>query len=309
MWQPVFVWLLAMLSAPLAVAACTEMTIKPAGFPATFMEAGPEAPIVVMVAGSGPTDRDGNNPFGITASYLAKLADAFCNAGIASLRYDKRGVAGSVAPGPEEDILFGTFVADLDRVLDTFRLSHPGRKLVLLGHSEGGLVALAAAGRRSDLSALILIATPGRPPAATLREQLQALPEPMRGKALAILLELENGKRVDDVPRSLLALFRPAIQGFLFSLFAIEPAKDLASLSLPALVVGGGTDLQVRRADFDELATVRQVRSHWFEDMNHVLVDAPADRAQNFATYAQPDRPLARGLARELVGFLRGLDD
>lgn len=280
--------------------------MKANGFPATLTDPGGTGPIVVFVAGSGPTDRDGDSILGVSASYLRKLADAMAADGIATLRYDKRGVAGSLAPGPEDRIVFDTFVDDLDRVLDWANGAFPQRSLVLLGHSEGGMVALRAAHRRDDISAIVLVATPGRPAGEVLRDQLRTLPDALPERALAILSQLEAGEHVRNIPPELLGLFRPGIQNFVISLLARQPAEDLQTLNLPVLVIGGGSDIQVGRADFAALSRAREgVESRWFAEMNHVLTDAPGDRPGNILTYADPQRPLTQGLVQTIVAFLR----
>lgn len=110
------------------------------------------------------------------------------------------------------------------------------------------------------------------------------------------------------MPAELLGLFRPSAQHFVISLLRLDPARMLASLRIPALVIGGGTDIQVGRADFDALATARPgIETRWFAAMNHVLTDAPADRAGNIATYAEPGRPLSDGLAEVIADFVGGV--
>ncbi len=284
-------------------------SVDAGGFPATLHDPAGAGPLVVMIAGSGPTDRDGNSAFGVTAASLRKLADALAARGIGSLRYDKRGVPGSAPAGNEADVTFSTYVDDLRSVAAWAAARSPGRPLVLLGHSEGGLVALEATRAAPDaVSGLVLLATPGRPLAEMLRDQLANLPPPGRGEALAILQELEAGRRVETVPAGLAGLFRPSVQPFVVSLLALRPAAALTEVDMPVLVVGGGTDIQVGRADFDALAGARaDVASRWFESMNHVLADAPADRAANIATYGDPDVPLVGGLVDTIAGFVDGI--
>lgn len=292
-------------------ASAAGRSVDAGGFPATLEDPSGTGPLVVMVAGSGPTDRDGNSALGVRAGYLRKLADALAGRGIASLRYDKRGLPGSAPAGNEADVTFSTYVEDLRSVIGWAAAGYPGRPLVLLGHSEGGTVAIEAAKAAPEaIAGLVLLATPGRPPGETLRDQLANLPQPTRAEARAILAELEAGRRVEPVPPTLAGLFRPSVQPFVMSLLALRPAETLAEVAMPALVVGGGTDLQVGRADFDALAQARpHVESRWFPAMNHVLADAPADFAGNVATYADPDAALTAGLADVIAGIVRGVGE
>jgi pimeloyl-ACP methyl ester carboxylesterase len=278
-----------------------EQQVAAAGFPATLVEpSDPDALVLMLISGSGPTDRDGNSRLGVSASYLSRLATKLGEHGIGSLRFDKRGVPGSQPVEREADVTMATFADDwLERRSDQ-------RPVILVGHSEGGLVALAVAGRRPEIAGLVLVATPGLPPADTLRAQLQTLEEPLRSQALAIEREIEDGREVETMPDPLLPLFRPSVQPFLRSLFAMRPAEELATLRMPVLVIGGGTDLQVGRADFDALAAAGpDVESRWFNSMNHVLVDAPADRSANLATYWDASLPLTDGLSDAIAEFAR----
>lgn len=299
--------LLALLltSAPNVLAAETEVNAN--GFPATLTlpDGAQKPPAVLFIAGSGPTDRNGNNPLGVTANYLGKLAKALEERGIASMRYDKRSLKGAPGVIREEDVTIATFMDDAATVFDWLRQRDDIGSIIVVGHSEGGLVALGLAERRPDVAGLVLLSSLGRPPADTLRDQLQAAEEPIRGKALAILAELEAGKSVADVPPELMGLFRPSVQPFVRALLATRPAEMLARLPQPALVIGGGSDFQVTRPDFDALASARpDVESRWFDRMNHVLTDSVTIRFLNVMTYVSPDLPLTPGLADTVSSFV-----
>lgn len=281
--------------------------VSAGGFAATLVlpQAVPDPPVVLIVAGSGPTDRDGNNPFGVAASYLEKLAAALAAHGIASLRYDKRGAGQSPAVTDESVLTLQTYVDDAGAVFDWLRAQPGLGPIVIAGHSEGGLIALELAAARRDVAGLVLLATPGRPPAQMIRDQLAPVPEPLRARALDILARLEAGGSVEDVPVPLHALFRPPIQNFLRSLLALDPAARLHAFPGPVLVAGGGRDLQVGRADFDALAGTRpRAERLWLAGMNHVLVEVDDDVQANLAAYADPHAELAPGLAEAIAGFV-----
>jgi len=294
----------------LAAAGGAEQQVSANGFPATLtVPIGvSDPPMVFFIAGSGPTDRNGNSPLGVEAGYLGKLAHALADGGLGSLRYDKRGVPGGVAVADESTVTFQTYLDDAKTVLDWLHESSSARPVFVLGHSEGGLVALYLAGVRPEVAGVILLATPGRPPAETLRDQImQHMTDPLRRQALDILARLEAGAVVDDVPASLIALFRPSVQPFLRSLLALDPAARLGASPIPALVIGGGRDLQVGRADFDALsANALQGSSLWLPEMNHVLAAVDTDdRQANLATYASSDGALAPGLVAAISTFVR----
>jgi pimeloyl-ACP methyl ester carboxylesterase len=183
----------------------------------------------------------------------------------------------------------------------------------LLGHSEGGLVALAAAAQTSEgVCGLILAAAPGRKVGVVLREQLRANPAnaPLLDQALAAINRLEAGQRVDEASLhpALMPLFAPAVQGFLISLMAQDPAALLARFKGPALVLHGRRDIQAGLADAERLAAARPgVKLVMLDDVNHVLKRVTSeDRAANGATYLDPDLPLAPEVLEAIAGFISG---
>lgn len=262
--------------------------------------------VALILPGSGPTDRNGNFP-GRTNNSLLLLAHGLADAGIASLRIDKRGVAASaLAYPPERDLRFTTYVDDATQWL-TFLKNQPrvGR-IFLIGHSEGALVATLAA-RTLPVSGLVLIAGAGRPAPSIIREQLAALnySASLQERAEAILQKLEAGETVPDVPAELAALYRPSAQPYLISWLKYDPANELAKLTTPTLIIQGTNDLQITIADAQRLASARKnIALLTIKDMNHVLKIAPADRAGNIRLYSDPDAPLANGLVAGIVDFI-----
>ncbi|WP_114394821.1 alpha/beta hydrolase [Oleisolibacter albus] len=265
--------------------------------------------VVILHAGSGPTDRDGNNPK-MRNDSLKLLAEGLAQAGWGSLRMDKRAIAASAAAGAvEQDLRFDTYVDDLVAWTGWLRQQPRVRRIVLLGHSEGALIATAAAGR-VPLAGLVLLNGAGHKAGDVIRAQLAAAPMPpdLRAQADSILTSLEQGKTVAEVPPPLAMLYRPSVQPYMISWLRHDPAALLADLRLPVLIVGGSTDLLVGAADFRALAAARpDATAVMLDGMNHVLKTAPADRAANIAAYGDPSRPLHPGLMPVLTGFLEKL--
>jgi len=240
------------------------------------------------------------------------LSDALVADGASVLRYDKRGIGASKAAMKSEAALrFDEFVDDAKSWADWLRGQNGITCVFMLGHSEGGLVATLVA-KQDDLAGLVLLDSPGRPLTAVMREQLSDAPldKKTRSDALEILNSLEAGQTVADVAPALHALFRPSVQPFLISLINIDPAKRLAALKLPTLIVSGGRDLQVTEADYDALKSARpKADAVRIPDMNHVLKNVVGtDRASNLATYANPDLPLAPALKSAVTDFIRRTD-
>jgi pimeloyl-ACP methyl ester carboxylesterase len=278
----------------------------------TLMDAGAGAPVVLIIPGSGPTDRDGNNPLGVKAAPYRLLAEALVERGVTSVRIDKRGMFGSAgAVADANAVTIPDYAADTHNWVKAIRARTGARCVWLLGHSEGGLVALAAAQNPRDICGLVLVAAPGRPVGVALREQLRSNPAnaPVIEQALAGIAALEAGKRIDtaDMHPALMPLFARQVQGMMISLLSYDPAKLLTGYRGPTLVVQGERDLQVRVEDARALAKARRgTKLALIPKANHVLKEVASDeRAANLATYADPALPLAAGVAQAIADFVR----
>lgn len=263
-------------------------------------------PVALLVAGSGPTDRDGNNPDGGQNDSLKRLAQALAKHGIASVRYDKRGIAASRAATPDErDLTVEQYVADVVAWAHLLKADEHFSRLILIGHSEGALIAsLAAPAAAAD--ALISIAGSARPIDQVLREQLHyRLPPKLLTHSQRLLDSLLAGQPTDAVPDELQVLFRPSVQPYLISLFRYDPSAAFARLRIPALIVQGSHDIQVGVADAEALhAAKTDAQLLIVEGMNHVLRIVPLDVKAQLASYDNPGLPLARLLTERVVGFI-----
>jgi hypothetical protein len=266
--------------------------------------------VVLILSGSGPTDRDGN-----TAAIPGKnnslkyLAEGLAAEGIASLRFDKRGIAASAAAGGDESSAsFDKYIEDAVLWGRRLRADRRFSRLVVAGHSEGSLVGMVAA-QRLGADAFISVAGPGRRIDAVILEQLKPqLPPALYERAEAALKSLAEGKTVADAPTELAMLFRPSAQPYLISWIKYDPSKEVAKLSVPVLVAQGTHDLQVKAEDAQALARAKPgARLLLVEGMNHVLKMTPADPRQQLASYGDPSLPLAPKFLAEFVAFVKGI--
>lgn len=269
------------------------------------------APVVLIVPGSGPTDRDGNNPLGVRASSYRLIAEGLAARGIRSVRIDKRGMFGSARAVPDVNaVTMENYAADIRLWAARIREKTGAPCVWVLGHSEGGLSALVAAQRPENICGLLLVSATGRKAGDVLREQLAANPAnaPIREQASSIIAQLEHGEKVaaDGIHPALLPLFRPEVQGFLISLFALDPAKLLASYEGPVLILQGLRDIQVGRVDAEQLHRARpDAEIVLLPDTNHVLKAVTSDdRSANVATYQNANLPLATGVIEALATFV-----
>ncbi len=268
-------------------------------------------PAALIFAGSGPTDRDGNDTkLGLRDDAYKLLAHSLADRGIASLRFDKRGVGASNAATHNggEPLTVDTYVQDGMAWLALLRQQPDIGRVLLLGHSEGALIATLVA-ERTEAAGLILVAGMGEPMDLIIERELHqaAAPKALQVKTEEILNQLKAGKQVADVPPALMQLFRPSVQPYLISILAKDPKAELAKLTLPTLVLQGTTDLQASVEDAQRLASARpNIRLKLLEGVNHVLRIAPLDRKANLRTYRQPGLPLAPTVVEDIATFITG---
>ncbi|MCE0916170.1 alpha/beta hydrolase [Pseudomonas sp. NMI760_13] len=266
-------------------------------------------PVVLIIAGSGPTDRDGNNPASGRIDNLKRLALLLAGEHIASVRFDKRGVAASQPATPDErDLSVERYVADVVAWGRALRQDPRFGPLILVGHSEGALIASLAA-EQAGASAVITLAGSGRPVADVLREQLaQRLPPAQLAGGVALIDRLQAGQTSLDVPAPLRQVFRPSVQPYLITLLHQDPAAAFARLTVPALIVQGRNDIQVEVADAERLKAAKpDAQLALIDGMNHMLRISPREMGQQRESYRNPELPLARELGERIVLFIHGL--
>lgn len=268
-------------------------------------------PAILILPGSGPTDRDGNNPLGIQAATYAKLAQALAKQGVASLRSDKRGLFESAGAIQNPNaVTIADYVTDTTGWVEAIRAETGVGCVWLVGHSEGALIALVAAQSMESLCGLVLLAAPGRPLGGILQEQFAAsLGDPALVQQSGAAIEaLERGQRVDaeNLDQAIRPLFADDLQGFLISLFSYDPARLIAPLDLPILIVHGQQDLQVPDGDAQRLHRSNPGSELLvIDDVNHLLKSVKiGDRQDNLESYADPDRPISGRVVQAIADFV-----
>ncbi len=266
-------------------------------------------PVVLIISGSGPTDRDGNNPEGGRNDSLKRLAWVLAKHNIASVRYDKRGVAASLAATPDErNLSVEAYVADA--VAWSHKLANDPRlgPLILLGHSEGALIASLAA-PQAHAAAVISLSGSARPIDQVLRQQLSnRLPAPLMLRSNELLDSLKAGRLDGNVPAQLQVIFRPSVQPYLISLFRQHPAQAFAALKMPALIIQGSHDIQVSVDDARQLKAAKpDAELALIVGMNHVMRIVPNNMKRQLASYKDPNLPLAAELGSRILRFIDSL--
>jgi pimeloyl-ACP methyl ester carboxylesterase len=263
-------------------------------------------PLVLIIAGSGPTDRDGNSRLlpGKNNS-MKMLAEGLASWGVAAVRYDKRGIGSSGDAGTDESsVTFDMFIDDAVAWIEKFKQDSRFSDFGIIGHSEGSLIGMVAS-YRAGTHAFVSISGSGKPIYETLLDQLKTQMPGVVEEADQIINALRSGQRIEKVSPELQGLFRPSIQPFLISMFRYDPASEIVKLEEPVLIVNGSRDLQTDVTQAKLLAAAKPEASLCIIDgMNHVLKDAPPDQEGNLATYSDPKLPLAGGLLECVGSFL-----
>lgn len=302
----------ASAKAPETIGTAVELAIASGTLHGTLIvpDGVDQPPVALIIAGSGPTDRDGNTRAGsmqLINNSLRLLAEDLAAEGIATLRYDKRGVAASLGAATNEaDLRFSDYVDDAVAWLNQLNGDPQFGNLFVIGHSEGALIGTLAA-QQVDVAGVITMAGAGRTAPAVLDEQLSnQLTGDLLDQARTIMSELSEGRTVEETPPELATLFRPSVQPYIISWFRHDPAQALAEVSVPVLIVQGTTDVQVPTSDAHLLAAATpDAELVIIDGMNHVLKAASGDRVAQLPVYTNPELPLHDELIAPLVRFIQ----
>lgn len=263
----------------------------------------PTGELVIIQAGSGPTNKDGNSIGAGKNNSLKMLAEGLAEKGITTVRFDKRGVGENTALiKKEEELTIDQYVGDVSDIIAYFEKDERFQEIHLIGHSEGALIMTLAA-QNNNVKSLISLAGTGRRANVILEEQLaKQLPPNLMEQSQQILEKLVQGEQVKTVPTELQSLFRPSVQPYFISWLKYDPKEEINKVQVPVLIVQGRNDIQVTVEDAELLkAGNPKAKVVYFEEMNHVLKDTSSNYEQNVASYSNPELPLAKGLLEEII--------
>jgi uncharacterized protein len=263
-------------------------------------------PVVLLIVGSGPTDRNGNPP-NMPNNSLKYLAEDLAKRGIASVRYDKRGVGESVSVQEEKDITIENFIDDAVAWIKFLKSEKKYSSVSIAGHSEGSMIGMVAA-QREKVDGFISIAGAGRRIDKVVLEQISSYPEELVNSTKSIFDTLLLGNTHNNVPPILYALFRPSVQPYMISWLKYDPAKQIGLLDFPILIVQGTTDIQVKVIDAELLAGgSKKSKLAIIEKMNHVLKRSELDFTKNFETYSNPNLPIVDEIVNEIESYVKSI--
>ena len=271
---------------------------------------------VLIVAGSGPTDRHGNSGQRLNFYAYKMLSDELVKGGVAVLRYDKRAIGRSRLNDPTTipNLVFNDFVDDAARCVEYLR-GEGFKRVIVAGHSEGGEIALHLALREDvEVDSLVLLCCPGYPMDQILNAQLSAQLVPqhlgLMVTATTLMQRIKAGEMVsaESIPQELLSLFHPSVQPFLCSSMAFDPAELMSRVEQPTLIISGGRDIQVTKDNADRLMARAKRGEHiHFEQMTHILKSADtSDRIQQLmGVYTNANMPITEGVSEAILRFVK----
>lgn len=269
-------------------------------------------PVVLIIAGSGPTDRNGNQPQ-MKNNSLKMLSDGLFYNNIATLCFDKRGIAESKAAGKNEaDLRFDDYVNDVRSWIDLLAKDKRFSEIVIVGHSEGSLIGMIAAQSNKKVSKYISVAGVGEPAANILKVQLSkqmaAQPQLTRDVVFSYIDKLEKGETITDVPASLNMLFRPSVQPYMISWFKYNPQEEISKLTIPVLILQGTTDIQVTVKQAELLAGAnKKAKQVIIDKMDHIMKNSETidQQTQVKDSYTNPDKPVMPEVIKNISSFIK----
>lgn len=261
-------------------------------------------PVALIIAGSGPTDRNGNNPM-MKNNSLKMLAEVLAKNGIASLRYDKRGIGESKASAiSEQSLVFENYTEDAKSWINLLKQDKRFSQVVIIGHSEGSLIGMIAGAKANKF---ISIAGPGESADKLIKTQIASKSnKQIEDMTFPIIDSLKSGNEVKKVDPMLNSLFRPSIQPYLISWFKYNPQTEIKKLTVPILIVQGNNDLQVTVKDAEVLSKASKSAELLIVDkMNHVMKIVEGDKQANLASYNNESLPLSEEMTAKIVSFIK----
>ena len=259
--------------------------------------------LAIIIAGSGPTDRDGNQNF-LKSNNLKKLAIALADNNIASFRYDKRIVKQIKTNTTDPNIRFDDFVTDALDVVKYFKSKNEFKKIYIIGHSQGSLIGMLAA--KTDVDGMISLAGAGQSIDNVIIEQVEKTAPMFTADTKRVFDILRSGKTTTNYPPALASVFDISIQEFMMSWMKYDPAQVINELNIPILLINGTKDLQVEPAEAELLhAANKNSELKLIDKMNHVLFIIEGDAQENAKSYNNPSLKISEELIKSIVDFIK----
>ncbi|HEY1586959.1 MAG TPA: alpha/beta fold hydrolase, partial [Polyangia bacterium] len=265
-----------------------------------------KVPVVIIIAGSGPVDRDGNAGGLLRSDSYRLLAEALAKRGIASIRFDKRGVGGSTLGGKPEDFTFDEFVSDAAAFVSMARANDKLGGVYLFGHSEGSLIALEIAAS-TKVDGVISAAGAGRQVAEVMRDQIAPQLTLADVKEFdALVAALRAGKTPEPKSTALQRLMPPTVAKFMRGMLLTDPRPLAAAYKGKLTVLQGDNDVQVTvDKDARALAAAHPgSKLVVLKDVGHMLKHDP-HKGLDQPSYRDPTMPIDPAVVDATVATVR----
>lgn len=262
--------------------------------------------LVILIAGSGPTDRNGNQTGAVNNS-LKLLAEDLAKEDIVVFSYDKRIIA-QMKTGlvDEKNLSFEDFIDDAKSVIKFFKTKNQYSKIIIAGHSEGALIGMVAAKDLAD--GYISLDGAGRSIDKVIAEQIQKQAPAMKEEVQSYFEILKSGKTFELKNKMLGSIFRESVQPYMISWIKYNPQIVIKELKIPVLIINGTKDLQVSVEDANLLKTAKEdAKLEIITDMNHIFKEIKGDNTENLASYNNQDLPVIIPLISVLTQFIKSL--
>ncbi len=262
--------------------------------------------LVILIAGSGPTNRSGNS-VGNHNNSLLYLAEDLQKSGIAAFSFDKRVVAQLIAgKNAESDLIFSHQVDDVCDIIAYFKSGKKYKKIIIAGHSEGSLIGMIAAHNNAD--GYISIAGAGRTIDRILIEQIVNQMPSLKTELELSFTQLKEGKEITSKNPVIASLFRQDILPYLKSWVDLNPQQEIKKLKIPVLILTGTKDLQIKEPDANLLKLAKpDAQLIIIPNMNHIFKEILNDDAENIASYNNPKIPIMPELTSSIVEFINSI--
>lgn len=258
--------------------------------------------LAIIIAGSGPTDRDGNQNF-LKNNSLKKLAEGLTNNGIATFRFDKRTVKQILIGRIDSKTVFDDFINDVSDIIAYFKKDSQFDKIYIIGHSKGSLIGMIAG--KDKVDGFVSLAGAGQPIDKVIIEQVEKTAPMFTEDTKRVFGVLNEGQTTDDFPPALASIFNKQIQPFMMSWMQYNPQVEIAKLKMPVLIVNGTKDLQVSVAEAELLQKASpESELKIIENMNHVLFTIAGDDLENSKSYNEGFRPINSELITAVATFI-----
>jgi len=257
--------------------------------------------LVIIIPGSGPTDRDGNN-IQMKNNSLKFLAEELASKNIATYRYDKS-VLSKENNINIDSLSFTNFINEANAVVEYFKKDNYYSNIIIAGHSQGSLVGIIAS--RTNVDGFISLEGAGRSIDEIIIEQITKQAPFLKEETERVLAELKKGNTVDEYNEMLKSLFNKPVQPFLISWIQINPQEEIKKLNIPVLIINGTKDIQVSVKDA-ELLHQSNPNSQLvlIENMNHLFKEINGDINENMNSYTNPDLPVIPKLVDVISTFV-----